>query len=86
MKTSTARSTAITIVCILLGILIALQMKNINNTRLTEQNITDIQNKLIEYANKNNELSQRNAQLQAYVSQLENSAKADNSAVDAILR
>jgi len=86
MRTSTARSVAITVVCILLGVLIALQMKNINNAKLTAQNVTEIQNRLIEYANKNNELSQRNAQLQAYVAQLENAAKADNSAVDAILR
>lgn len=86
MKTSAVRSAAITAVCILLGILIALQMKNINNARLTEQNVTEIQNKLIDYANKNNELSQRNAQLAAYNAQLENAAKADNSAVDAIIR
>lgn len=86
MKTSAIRSVAITIVCILLGILIALQMKNVNNAKLTAQNVTEIQNKLIEYANKNNELSQRNAQLAAYNTQLENAAKEDNSAVDAIVR
>ncbi len=86
MKTTATRSIAITIVCVILGILIALQMKNINNARLTAQNLTDIQNKLIDYANKNEELSQRNAEIQAYVTQLENAAKQDDSAVDAILR
>ena len=48
MKTSTTRSVALTVVCVILGILIALQMKNINNARLTAQNLTDIQNKLID--------------------------------------
>jgi uncharacterized protein YlxW (UPF0749 family) len=86
MKTNIMRSAAFTIVCIILGILIALQMKNINAARLTEQNLTGIQTRLIEYASKNNELSLRNAQLSAYVSQLENAAKADNTAVDAIVR
>lgn len=86
MKTSLARSIAISAVCIVLGILIALQMKNVNAARLTEENLTEIQTRLLEYAQKNQELSQRNAQLSAYISQLENAAKADNTAVDAILQ
>jgi len=86
MKTSLARSIAITAVCVVLGILIALQMKNVNAARLTEENLTEIQTRLLEYAQKNQELSQRNAQLSAYVNQLENAAKADNSAVDAVLK
>lgn len=86
MRTSLARSIAITTVCIVLGILIALQMKNVNAARLTESNLTEIQTRLLEYAQKNQELSQRNAQLSAYISQLENAAKADNSAVDAVLK
>lgn len=86
MKTSLARSIAITAVCIVLGILIALQMKNVNAVKLTAENLTEIQTRLLEYAQKNQDLSQRNAQLSAYIGQLENAAKADNSAVDAILQ
>lgn len=86
MKEKILRSAVITIVCIVLGILIALQMKNVNAAKVTGQNLTDIQTRLLEYASKNNDLSQRNTQLNAYISQLENVAKADNTAVDVIVR
>ncbi len=86
MKTSFTRSAAITVVCVVLGVLIALQMKNVNATKLTESNLMEIQTRLLDYAQKNQELSQRNANLNLYISQLESSLKADNSAVDAIIK
>lgn len=86
MKTSFTRSAAITVVCVVLGVLIALQMKNVNATKLTENNLMEIQTRLLDYAQKNQELSQRNANLNLYISQLESSLKADNSAVDAIIK
>ena len=86
MKQKILRTAAFTIVCILLGILISLQMKNVNMSNITEDNIADLQNKLIEYINKNAELSERNADLYEYVRILENDKASGNAQIESIVR
>lgn len=63
---------AVFIVCILLGLTVALLMKEHNTSRVTERNIQDLQNNIIDYQKKNEELSNRNIQLQSYIRELEN--------------
>jgi uncharacterized protein YlxW (UPF0749 family) len=85
MKKNAFRSIAFAVVCMILGILIALQMKNVNSENLTENNLADLQNKLIEYANKNAELSDRNAELYDYISLLENDKYTGNEQIQKII-
>lgn len=86
MKAQLARTIAITVVCIILGILIALQMKNVNVNKITEENIAELQDKLIEYINKNAELSERNAELYEYIRLLENDMASGNAQIESIVR
>jgi len=86
MKPKTVRSIAFTAVCAVLGILIALQMKNVNIDRISENNLADLQDKLIEYANKNDELSNRNSELYDYISILENGMASGNVQIDSIIK
>jgi hypothetical protein len=53
MKPKLTQSIAMTVICIILGILIALQMKNVNQNKVTASNLEELQYKLIDYANKN---------------------------------
>lgn len=59
------------IICVLLGIALALLMKGQNTASLSEKNLQDLQNNVIEYQRRNEELSNRNAQLQDYIRELE---------------
>ena len=86
MKQNVMRSISFTGVCIILGILIALQMKNVNLSHITASNLTDLQNKLIEYNDKNAELSSRNAELYEYITLLENGQASGNAQIEAIIR
>ena len=86
MKQAVVRNIALTIVCVLLGVLIALQMKNVNLSDLREENIAELQAKLIDYINKNNELSERNAELYEYVQILENDKASGNAQIESIIR
>ena len=86
MKTQLVRTLTFTVVCLLLGILIALQMKNVNLDQLSEQNLEELQTKLIDYANKNVELSNRNAELYQYISILEDDRASGSAQVESILR
>lgn len=85
MKQDALRSIAFTIVCIILGVLIALQMKNVNLSNLSAANLTELQDKLLEYMSKNAELSSRNASLNEYISLLENDMASGNEQIDAII-
>ncbi len=50
MKQNVVKSIAFAVVCMILGILIALQMKNVNSDNLTESNLAELQNRLIDVA------------------------------------
>ncbi len=86
MKNYFRRTIAITLVCLILGILISLQMKNVNLNKIREDNIAELQNKLIDYINKNNELSERNADLYEYIRILENDKASGNAQIESIVR
>ncbi len=86
MKNQLVRTLTFTIVCLLLGVLIALQMKNVNLDQLSEQNLEELQTRLIDYANKNVELSNRNSELYQYISILEDDRASGSAQVESILR
>lgn len=85
MKRNAFKSVAFAVVCLILGILIALQMKNVNSDNLSENNLAELQEKLIEYAQKNQELSERNAQLFDYIKLLEDETSAGSDQIKAII-
>lgn len=86
MRAKIARTVLLTVVCVLLGILIALQMKNVNADQVSESNLEELQAKLIDYAAKNAELSDRNAELYQYISLLEDDQASGSVQIDSILR
>lgn len=86
MKQNVLRSVSFFLVCVILGILIALQMKNVNLSQITTNNLTDLQNKLLEYNDKNAELSSRNNELYQYITLLENDQASGNAQIEAIVR
>ncbi|MBP8988680.1 MAG: DUF881 domain-containing protein [Clostridia bacterium] len=86
MKQAISRTIALTVVCVILGILISLQMKNVNLNKVNEENLAELQEKLIEYINKNAELSQRNAELYEYIRILENDKASGNAQIESIIR
>lgn len=86
MKINAMRSIAFTLICMILGILIALQMKNVNVDTVTEQRIEELLNSLVDYTQKNEELSQRNAELFSYIELLENDYATGNAYIETIIR
>lgn len=86
MKQNVIRSVSFTVVCLLLGVLIALQMKNVNLDNLSEKSLEELQAQLIDYASKNVELSNRNSELYQYISILENDMASENAQIDSIIR
>lgn len=86
MKINAMRSIAFTIICMLLGILIALQMKNVNVDNVTEQRLEELLNNLVDYAQKNEELSKRNAELYSYIELLESDYATGNAYIETIIR
>src|SRR5690554_3211942 len=86
MKTNLIKTVTFTVVCLLLGVLIALQMKNVNADQISEHNLDELQTKLIEYANRNVELQNRNAELYQYISILEDDKASGSAQIDSILR
>ncbi len=85
MKPKVIQAIAMTIICIVLGILISLQMKNVNEDNVTENKLEELQYKLIDYANKNADLNTRNAELYQYISQLENNYAEGNAYIESII-
>ncbi|MGI6508461.1 MAG: DUF881 domain-containing protein [Saccharofermentanales bacterium] len=59
------------VVCILVGAVIALLMKNVNASDLGSKSLQELQNQIIEYQRKNEELNNRNARLYDYIRELE---------------
>lgn len=85
MKPNAFKSIAFAVVCLILGVLIALQMKNVNSNNMSEDNLAELQDKLIEYAQKNEELSDRNAQLFDYIKLLTDDASTGSDRIQAII-
>jgi len=70
----------------ILGVLIALQMKNVTDDNLSQANLAELQDKLIEYAKKNAELSARNSELSDYIDIIENDMAAGDEQINAIVK
>ena len=62
---------SILLVCILVGAVIALLMKNLNTTNLGGKSLQELQNAIIDYQKKNEDLNNRNARLYEYLRELE---------------
>ena len=86
MKRRLISSLALTFVCVVLGILISLQMKNVNARAATTDNLEDMQRTMLEYVRKNEELNDRNMELANYVEQLVSDRAKGDAGVEAILR
>jgi uncharacterized protein YlxW (UPF0749 family) len=86
MKSNAFRSISFAAICMILGVLIAIQMKSVNLINLSQKNLDELQNKLIEYAAKNNELSNRNAELNQYIEILENDMASGNEQIELIVK
>lgn len=65
------QSISILIICILVGVLIALLMKNLNTSNLGGASLQELQNSIIDYQKKNEDLNNRNARLYEYLRELE---------------
>ncbi len=61
----------ILIVCVLVGTVMALLMKNVNASDLGSKSLQELQHQIIEYQRKNEELNNRNARLYDYIRELE---------------
>jgi uncharacterized protein YlxW (UPF0749 family) len=59
------------IVCVLVGAVIALLMKNVNAFDTGSKSLQELQNQIIEYQRKNEDLNNRNARLYDYIRELE---------------
>jgi cell division protein FtsB len=69
-----------------LGVLIALQMKNVNADNVTEQRLENLYNNLVDYSKKNEELSKRNAELFSYIELLEQDYASGNAYIESIIK
>ncbi|HPX92965.1 MAG TPA: DUF881 domain-containing protein [Bacillota bacterium] len=71
MKNKWFQYISILTVCMLVGMVIALLMKNLNITNLGGQSLQELQNAIIDYQKKNEDLNNRNARLYEYLRELE---------------
>lgn len=71
MKKGTTRKVMLLITTVVLGLTIALSLKGINQASLTTRNVQELQNQVIDYQRKNEDLNDRNFQLYEYVRYLE---------------
>ncbi|NLA95900.1 MAG: DUF881 domain-containing protein [Clostridiaceae bacterium] len=71
MKNRWFQYISILIVCVLVGLVIALLMKNLNVTNLGGKSLQELQNSIIDYQKKNEDLNNRNARLYEYLRELE---------------
>ena len=62
---------SILVICILVGMVIALLMKNINAQSLGGKSLQELQNSIIDYQKKNEEVNNRNTRLYEYLRELE---------------
>ncbi len=71
MKNKWIHYTALLVVCVLVGVVIALLMKNLNVANLGGKSLQELQNSIIDYQKKNEDLNNRNARLYEYLRELE---------------
>ena len=65
------RYTTILVVGIIVGLVAALLMKTLNASAVSDKSYQDLQNSIIEYQRKNEELNNRNVHLYEYIRELE---------------
>ncbi len=71
MKNKWFQYISILVICVLVGLVIALLMKNLNVTNLGGKSLQELQNSIIDYQKKNEDLNNRNARLYEYLRELE---------------
>lgn len=80
MKKKAMRTTVMLLSTVLLGLAVALSLKGVNQGSITTRNMQELQNQVIDYQKKNEELNARNFQLYEYVSYLETALEGDSDA------
>lgn len=80
MKKKALRTAVMLVVTVLLGLAIALSLKGVNQGSITTRNMQELQNQVIDYQKKNEELNARNFQLYEYVSYLETALEGEGDA------
>jgi uncharacterized protein YlxW (UPF0749 family) len=71
MKKKWIQYASILIVCVFVGLAIALLMKNLNLINVGDTSIQELQNQIIDYQKKNEDLNNRNTRLYEYLRELE---------------
>lgn len=80
MKKKALRTVIMLLSTVLLGLAVALSLKGVNLGSITTKNMQELQNQVIDYQKKNEELNARNFQLYEYVSYLETALEGDGDA------
>lgn len=71
MKNKWFQYVSLFLVCVLVGLVVALLMKNLNSTNLGGKSLQELQNSIIDYQKKNEDLNNRNTRLYEYLRELE---------------
>ncbi|NLA82135.1 MAG: DUF881 domain-containing protein [Clostridiaceae bacterium] len=71
MKNKWFQYASLFLVCVLVGLVIALLMKNLNAANLGDKSLQELQNSIIDYQKKNEDLNNRNTRLYEYLRELE---------------
>ncbi len=71
MKNKGFQYASLLVVCILVGLVVALLMKNLNAANLGGKSLQELQNAIIDYQKKNEDLNNRNIRLYEYLRELE---------------
>ncbi len=71
MKNKWFQYASLFLVCVLVGLVIALLMKNLNAANLGGKSLQELQNSIIDYQKKNEDLNNRNTRLYEYLRELE---------------
>ena len=80
MKHNAVRTTLMLLATVLLGLAVALSLKGVNQGSITTRNVQELQNQVIDYQKKNEELNARNFQLYEYIAYLESALEGDSDA------
>lgn len=71
MKNKWFQYVSLFLVCVLVGLVVALLMKNLNSANLGSKSLQELQNAIIDYQKKNEDLNNRNTRLYEYLRELE---------------
>ena len=80
MKHNAVRTTLMLLATVLLGLAVALSLKGVNQGSITTRNVQELQNQVIDYQNKNEELNASNFQLYEFIAYLESALEGDSDA------